>query len=146
MKYIIEIEDTPMKKGNDKVYRVKGFRTLVFDEYGLQKLKPLGNEITNAYYRGHDDGLEAGKGVLDEEKSDAYHAGFDSGYEAGREAMKHTVMNNLTRMLKGKPENQSFDSCHKCKHVKKSSEEYPCSECKHNHLDHFKFGGVFDDE
>lgn len=42
MKYIIDIEDEPMK-GTDgsKVYRAKGFQSLVFDENGLKKLTPL---------------------------------------------------------------------------------------------------------
>lgn len=49
MKYIIEIEDEPLVRksalhGETAVYRAKGFRSLVFDEAGLKKLKPLDDE------------------------------------------------------------------------------------------------------
>ena len=40
MKYIIEIEDEPMVRGEDEVWKAKGFRSLVFDQNGLDKLKP----------------------------------------------------------------------------------------------------------
>ena len=40
MKYIIEIEDEPFVMGKETVYRAKGFKTLVFDKTGLDKLKP----------------------------------------------------------------------------------------------------------
>ena len=48
MKYIIEIEDEPFGRnddpliphGMDELYRAKGFRSLVFDENGLNKLTP----------------------------------------------------------------------------------------------------------
>ena len=44
MKYIIEIEDEPLVRksalhGEDAVYRAKGFKSLVFDKSGLEKLK-----------------------------------------------------------------------------------------------------------
>jgi len=44
MKYIIEIEDEPLVRksalhGEDAVYRAKGFKSLVFDKTGLEKLK-----------------------------------------------------------------------------------------------------------
>lgn len=41
MKYIIEIEDEPLTRDGEAVYRAKGFRSLVFDENGLKKLTPL---------------------------------------------------------------------------------------------------------
>ena len=48
MKYIIEIEDEPFGRnddpviphGMDKLYRAKGFKSLVFDKNGLDKLIP----------------------------------------------------------------------------------------------------------
>lgn len=42
MKYIIEIEDEPLTRDGEAVYRAKGFRSLVFDENGLKKLTPFG--------------------------------------------------------------------------------------------------------
>lgn len=41
MKYIIEIEDEPLVRGGDTVWRAKGFKSLVFDQNGLDKLKSL---------------------------------------------------------------------------------------------------------
>ena len=45
MKFIIEIEDEPLVRqsalhGETAVYRAAGFKSLVFDEYGIGKLKP----------------------------------------------------------------------------------------------------------
>ena len=48
MKYIIEIENEPFGRnddpffyhGMDELYRAKGFKSLVFDQYGLDKLTP----------------------------------------------------------------------------------------------------------
>ena len=45
MKYIIEIEDEPLVRksalhGEDAVYRAVGFKSLVFDKVGLEKLTP----------------------------------------------------------------------------------------------------------
>lgn len=49
MKYIIEIEDEPLVRksalhGEDAVYRAKGFKSLVFDKAGLEKLTPYNPE------------------------------------------------------------------------------------------------------
>lgn len=45
MKYIIEIEEEPLVRksalhGEDAVYRAAGFKSLVFDKVGLEKLTP----------------------------------------------------------------------------------------------------------
>ena len=42
-KYIIEIEDDEFiqNEGNEILYRAKGFKSLVFDQNGLDKLTPL---------------------------------------------------------------------------------------------------------
>lgn len=42
MKYIIEIEDEPIGSG---LYKAKGFNTLVFDQYGLDHLTPVKDEV-----------------------------------------------------------------------------------------------------
>lgn len=61
MKYIIEIEDEPLVRksalhGEDAVYRAAGFKSLVFDKVGLEKLTPYcpGND-ESSYEQGiHD--------------------------------------------------------------------------------------------
>lgn len=43
-RFVIEIDDV-MKGDNDYTYRIKGFKTLQFDEYGLDRLeRPAGEE------------------------------------------------------------------------------------------------------
>lgn len=49
MKYIIEIEDEPLVRGEDTVWKAKRFRSLVFDQNGLKKLKPLKEEPKNKF-------------------------------------------------------------------------------------------------
>lgn len=57
-RYIIEIEEEPLVRksnlyGEDAVYRASGFRSLVFDQNGLDKLTPY--DPGEAYQRGFDD-------------------------------------------------------------------------------------------
>lgn len=45
-KYVIELEEVPFENDeSDKLYRVVGFNSLVFDENGIKKLKPLEEEL-----------------------------------------------------------------------------------------------------
>jgi len=45
-KYIIELEDAPFADVNgDQLWRVKGFRSLVFDSEGLKRLTPAATAI-----------------------------------------------------------------------------------------------------
>jgi len=46
MKYIIDIEDEPLRNGEDAVYKARGFNSLVFDKNGLSKLTPLSKNET----------------------------------------------------------------------------------------------------
>ena len=60
-KYIIEIEDEPFVRrsalyGEKSMYRAKGFNSLVFDQFGLDKLTPLDKELEEAYQKGLHDG------------------------------------------------------------------------------------------
>ena len=53
MKYIIEVED----ESEDRLYRAKGFETLVFNEAGLKKLEPVSEALQHGYDDGYQDGL-----------------------------------------------------------------------------------------
>ncbi len=62
-KYIIELEDTPFtKQDGSRLYRVKGFNSLVFDDVGLSKLTPYDKRaiVHEAYERGKVIGYEEG--------------------------------------------------------------------------------------
>ena len=39
MKYIIDIEDEPFEQNGEKLWRAKGFKSLVFDKEGLNRLE-----------------------------------------------------------------------------------------------------------
>ena len=81
MKYIIEIEDTPIQVKDSHtldaydVYKAKGFRSLVFDMNGLQKLERY--EQQSAYQKGYEAGLAEGRkqAEKDDEKDDEIRVG-----------------------------------------------------------------------
>lgn len=61
MKYVIEIEDEPFVRlsalfGEEGLYRAKGFKSLVFDQFGLDKLTLLDKELEEAYQKGFETG------------------------------------------------------------------------------------------
>lgn len=66
MKYVIEIEDEPFVRksalhGEEAVYRAKGFKSLVFDKNGLDKLIPLKENEDNEFHVG--DGVKKGNDI-----------------------------------------------------------------------------------
>lgn len=70
-KFVIEFEEKPFYKmqrrgtsETEKLWRVKGFNSLVFDENGIKKLTPL-------------------EDTLDLDKLEVHMNGFDEGYDAG---------------------------------------------------------------
>lgn len=85
MKYIIEIEDEPLTRqsaltGETAVYRAKGFNSLVFDKNGLDKLRPLGGVVEDAYDRGYEVGFN--------ERNGEYEAGKETGMNEVWDSMK----------------------------------------------------------
>lgn len=73
-KYIIEIDGTFAKTTNhgcEKLYRIKGFKSLVFDENGLDKLEKYNEDTSDVielmkkeYQRGLDDAWECVKKIM----------------------------------------------------------------------------------
>ena len=77
MKYIIDIEEKPLCVFDEdtqtyfpRLWRVKGFNSLVFDEEGLSRLEELNSDYINEHY-----------GSL---QDDAYQRGLDDAWEAAR--------------------------------------------------------------
>ena len=71
-KYIIEIEEEPFVRksalhGEDAVYRAVGFKSLVFDQNGLDKLTPIErcNDHEEWYHRGWIDACNMAKELFD---------------------------------------------------------------------------------
>ena len=86
-RYIIEIEEVcpaMLNDGSDALYRIKGFRSLVFDKYGLNMLKKLEPALAEVYRNGYeaafDDGVKAGNLAA---IGEAYAQGLKDGYEKG---------------------------------------------------------------
>ena len=153
MKYVIEINDHPMNDScTPALYRAKGFRALVFDQNGLDKLIPFGTERIKAWNEGYDVGHKFGKQeTYDKGYDEGYDVGVESGrdkgyidgFEAGKEAMKEIVMKNLTKFVDGskfKPEVAIFDACDDCRYAHKTEYEIPCADCKHSHKDYYERG------
>ena len=85
MKYIIEIEDEPFVResclhGEEAFYRAKGFKSLVFDDYGLSKLKP---------YR-EDESWELAREILNDYTTMGYFA-FISKYQIDDDCREHLL-------------------------------------------------------
>ena len=137
MKYVIEINDHAMNDScTPALYRAKGFKTLVFDEYGLSKLTPFDEIHKKAWNEGYQVGT-----LCSEQKS--YDNGYKHGYDEGKEAMKEIVMKNLTKFVDGskfKPEVAIFDACDDCRYAHKTEYEIPCADCKHSHKDYYERG------
>lgn len=80
-KYVIELEDKAFSQSeaplteDEMLYRVKGFRSLVFDKNGLDKLTPLKDEIKEHQTDGY-----ARAGMLKE----AYDRGYAQGLIQGK--------------------------------------------------------------
>lgn len=76
-KYIIELEEE-YGKGDNRLFRAKNFRSLVFDLEGLKKLTPF-NE--SAYKTGYEDAYRTGN------YAEAYQKGLDDAWEAIKKIM-----------------------------------------------------------
>ena len=82
MKYIIEIEGEPFVRVStlfreEGLYRAKGFKSLVFDQFGLDKLTPLDKALEEAYQKGYEAGQH-------EATTLEYQQGLDDAWEAAR--------------------------------------------------------------
>lgn len=96
-KYIIEIESvSKMPKGD--IAFIKGFKTLVFDGYGLAQLRRA-EEISDAYKRGFADG---GGGVAKTRKElleAAYQDGLDDAWSMVRQMYSEMTIGTLRQIF-----------------------------------------------
>lgn len=118
-KYIIEVEDKPFELlGEDgftseKLFRVKGFNSLVFDWNGLNMLTPytepnLERVKKEAYDKGYHDGYfvgdESWKDIVHEKEEEFYQKGLSDAWEAARKLWEidistlHKIFYKETRM------------------------------------------------
>lgn len=95
-KYIIEIESvSKMPKGD--IAFIKGFKTLVFDCYGLSQLRRA-EEISDAYNRGLADGI-AGTPAAKPEIDAAYQNGLDDAWSMARQMYSEMTIGELRRIF-----------------------------------------------
>ena len=112
MKYIIEIEDEPFVRlsalfGEEGLYRAKGFNSLVFDQFGLDKLTPLDKALDEAYLQGrHDAEQDLARASYEEAYQKGYEVGsheattleyqqgLDDAWEAARTIVRNTSLND----------------------------------------------------
>lgn len=108
-KYIIEIESvSKMPKGD--IAFIKGFKTLVFDGYGLAQLRRA-EEISDAYKRGLADGIAgtpATKPEIDAARQKGRAEGMDDAWSMIRTMYSEMTIGELRRIFntpEAKPEN-----------------------------------------
>lgn len=104
-KYVIEIEDEPFVRnddpviphGVDELWGVKGFKSLVFDQYGLDQLEELNADYVNehfgelqdtAYKSGVTDGLDIG-----------LNTGRNEAWEAAKKIADYSIAGKLREAL-----------------------------------------------
>ena len=86
-KYIIEVEDKPFELlsedgfTSEKLFRVKGFNSLVFDWNGLNMLTPYTED--SAYAHGYTEAESKYREIRDELEKQAYQQGYEQGYKDG---------------------------------------------------------------
>lgn len=95
-KYIIEIEEKPLcvfdkdtQTYFPRLWRVKGFNSLVFDEEGLNRLEELNSDYINEHYGSLQDeaykrGINDGSLDVKQRVEGAYQRGLDDAWECGK--------------------------------------------------------------
>ena len=130
MKYVIEIENMAVNECNEKrdaLFKAKNFRTLVFDEVGLNRLTPLEDEVLEAEKKAYDRGYRQGRKICDAEvRDEAYRDGLKHGYDKCLEDMKDNGDGLGTSV------------CIKCLYHDKPAKEWPCCCCERMIKDMFE--------
>ena len=120
MKYIIELEDTPISVKDSHtgeaydVYKAKEFRSLVFDMNGLQKLERYDRRagVHEAYERGK-----------------AYQE------EQDKEKIKKAYFDGVTE---GRQQAEEHDGCQGCYYEPCGEDEEPCRSCKYRYASQYR--------
>ena len=149
MKYIIDIEEKPLCVFDEdtqtyfpRLWRVKGFNSLVFDEEGLSRLEELNADYINENYgQLQDDAYERGRRV-------GYQKGFEDGKKEAEssEAIEQVKMDAFNKGMlfkeekihdaflrgfeKGKAVNDK--GCDGCRYECENKRRVPCIFCSNN--------------
>lgn len=133
-KYVIEIEEKPLcvfdkdtQTYFPRLWRVKGFNSLVLDEEGLSRLKELTADYINehfgqlqdeAYQRGLEDGKKEAESseAIEQARADAFNKGMLFKEEKIHDAYKRGFEDGKWK---------SEDGCTGCKYEGKTGEHLP---------------------
>ena len=142
MKYIIDIEEKPLCVFDEdtqtyfpRVWRVKGFNSLVFDEEGLSRLEELNSDYINEHFSDLQDSAYK-KGLHDGESKCGYCTEYQRGLEDGKKATFGLVADAFNAdYQKGFEDGkaQSERGCEGCKYEANRELTCPCSECANNY-------------
>ena len=95
-KFIIEI-DSVMTNKNGKLYGVKGFKSLVLDDYGVEQLQRVVNEGDGD---SEEDNKEEAKKLMD---------AFDAGYKLGQVSGSMKILGDLAKIAREREEEKEGD-------------------------------------
>ena len=123
-KYIIEMEDTPFTaKQNHTGETISLWKAkngpLVFTKEMLDVMKPLEEELDNAYLHGGLDAEGRYRELLEKAKDEAYEEGYNEGFTAGQHDSNH-------------------DGCEGCKYEDTKPSDQPCVICKQCYKDKYQ--------
>lgn len=104
-KYIIEVEDKPFELlsedgfTSEKLYRVKGFNSLVFDWNGLNMLTPytepdMEKVREEAYAEGYKEGMQLS--IDDAKLKEAYQRGLNDAWDAAKKTAYYWIWSGGT--------------------------------------------------
>lgn len=113
-KFIIEI-DKIFKQDGEKLYRAKGMKSLVFDDYGLNRLSQLVQGVDTFSYK----------------------EGFHDGYIHGLEIAAIEI-DELISSAKMGEERIIESGCEICQYYERTADQYPCSHCRNCYPCKFK--------
>ena len=137
-KYIIEIEDEPFVRlsalfGEEGLYRAKGFNSLVFDQFGLDKLTPLDKALSSELGEAYQKGFEAGQ---HEATTLEYQQGLEEGKKQAKAQAHLDVCHDIERVARanyqkgveeGKARNEN--GCVGCRYDNGRIDHSPCDYC-----------------
>ena len=137
-KYVIEIEEKPLcvfdkdtQTYFPRLWRVKGFNSLVLDEEGLSRLEELNSDYINEYFSDlQDDAYDKGYAQCQDDYSDALKHAKDVAYKKGLHdgESKCGYCNEYQRGFEdGKAVNDK--GCEGCKYAEMGSDTTICAEC-----------------
>jgi len=129
-KYVIEIEEKPLcvfdkdtQTFFPRLWRVKGFNSLVLDEEGLSRLEELNSDYINEYFSDlQDDAYDKGYAQCQDDYSDALKHAKDTAYKKGFED--------------GKAVNDK--GCEGCQYQTRTVFDEPCVRCSNAYKSQWK--------